>query len=344
MATADIQQRTGHPPHQLLSFSNGIHAKPVEMQAGLVTLRRGLSAIKHRLAYRARRTRRSLHLVFVRGLVLWLKFRHATCRRSLLSADGKAVVCLTSHGDRLESVFLAIESIGRGRQRPARLILWLEETEFTAASPTTLRNLVRRGLEIRECGRYGPHSKYFPYVISSRDDRLPLVTADDDILYPRYWLAELVAKWQLHPTEVHCFRARVMKLMDDGIAPWTSFPKCRSVQASQFNIATGVSGIIYPSSMLDAALSLGGQFMNCTPHNDDIWLHAVALRTGTLVRQVRPRPKDFFIIPGSQAIRLGQENKRGRNDRQVIATYDNHDLQLLQEALLREGATAAVTG
>ena len=50
--------------------------------------------------------------------------------------------------------------------------------------PESLRRLERRGLEVRLTQNYGPHTKYYPSLADAIADGLPLVTADDDILYP----------------------------------------------------------------------------------------------------------------------------------------------------------------
>ena len=41
-------------------------------------------------------------------------------------SPGGPVVSLTTHGDRVRSVYLVIESIGRGQTLPSRIILWDE--------------------------------------------------------------------------------------------------------------------------------------------------------------------------------------------------------------------------
>ena len=79
-----------------------------------------------------------------------------------------------------------------------------------AACPASLRRLERRGLEILAAGNYGPHTKYYPYVASTSRHTVPLVTADDDIIYPPEWLALLVDAGERHPGTVSAHWVSIM--------------------------------------------------------------------------------------------------------------------------------------
>src|ERR1019366_9435926 len=113
--------------------------------------------------------------------------RNRFSRRSALGTANVAV-SLTSYGDRLETVHLTIESIARGRFRPKQLILWLAQDDYQGCLPPAVQRLRQRGLEVRSCEDVGPHTKYYPYVLSQTTYEYPLVTADDDLFYPSTWL------------------------------------------------------------------------------------------------------------------------------------------------------------
>ena len=92
------------------------------------------------------------------------------------------MVSLTTYEPRWHNVHYTIESIGCGRLRPSRLVLWIAPSVLQAGTPETLRRLSARGLEIRTCDDLGPHKKYYPQVMEGAAQR-DLVTADDDVLY-----------------------------------------------------------------------------------------------------------------------------------------------------------------
>jgi len=278
-------------------------------------------------AARKRAKRLASHLWFA-----WYRARNRFSR-AMLTGTAPTVVSLTTFGTRADVVYVAIESIGAGRVRPRRLVLWLDDPRIIDNLPATLRRLQRRGLEIHLTDNLGPHTKYYPSLTLEGIDGLPLVTADDDILYPHGWLADLLAASRAHPAEVCCHRAFVVATRGTGLAPYSTWPNCRTTQAGPMNFATGVSGVLYPPAMLAALRGRGTAFMATTPKADDVWLHWVALREGIPVRQVRPKPRHFPFIPGTQEVGLVNQNVgEGANDRWIAATYDETDVARLVAA------------
>jgi hypothetical protein len=161
---------------------------------------------------------------------------------------------------------------------------------------------------------------------------VPLVTADDDVLYPRYWLKKLVEAFQQFPEVVNCYRARVMVLSKDGIAKYESWAMADSTTPSFRHFATGVGGTIYPLPLQRALKQQGTAFLNCCPKSDDIWLHVQSLRAGYRIRQIYKKQFRLIEIPGTQIIALHQDNlARGGNDRQIEATYQVSDIDRLRE-------------
>jgi hypothetical protein len=248
-----------------------------------------------------------------------------------VAVPGGPVVSLTSYGKRIRTAYLAIESIARGDLRPSRLILWLDDRSAFNNPPATIRRLMQRGLEVRLCDNYGPHSKYYPYLQSLETFECPLVTADDDILYPAYWLKRLFNAFQAEPGVIHCHNAHVHTVTDKGIALYAEGSPCWSTEASFRNLALGFSGVIYPPLFLDILKKADKGFERCCLTADDVWLHVQALRAGYKVRQVGSKPVYFPPIPGTQTEAVSKKNLRGGNDRQMQAIYSGKDIWTMLE-------------
>jgi hypothetical protein len=271
-----------------------------------------------------------------------LQRRNETGNDAVISQGGP-VVSLTTYGPRIDTVHLTIESIGRGRLKPSRLVLWLDDARRFNDLPEGLKRLQARGLEIYLTDNLGPHTKYYPYVASKAHHDAPLVTADDDIVYPRWWLQRLSAAYQAAPDQISCYRAHVVALdakagrAGGGVAailPYGSWPPCDSREPRWRHFATGVSGVIYPPRFLDFMHAEGDAFKACCPKADDIWLHAMALRAGLRVRQIGRLPRYFEGLPGTHDQGLVHFNSfSGGNDRQIAATYVAADVQKMVEEL-----------
>ena len=251
--------------------------------------------------------------------------------RRPVTGSGPVVVNLTSFGHRISLVHYALETIAAGRIRPHRLILWLDDAATVAQPPATLRRLQKRGLLIQYCPDYGPHKKQYPYALTG--PTLPLVAADDDVLYPREWLAELLEASARHPFDVTGQRAHSITVDGDHVAPYSQWVAAWGTAASFRTLCTGVSGIYYPLGLLNALRAEGDAFLRVAPRADDLWVYSVALRHGIRSRQVGERQAEYPAIPGSQRGTLYRQNViEGGNDAQFAACVGEHE----RERLLRD--------
>jgi hypothetical protein len=251
-------------------------------------------------------------------------------RRTPITRAGGPIVSLTTYGKRLRTVHLTIESIARGNMLPSRLILWLDDEAVFKSLPAPLRRLADRGLEVKLCKNYGPHAKYYPYVESEASFQIPVIIADDDILYPRSWVEGLVRASREYPGVINCYLAKKIELSNNGIDKYSKWQICKETIASLCNVAHGVNGVIFPASYMATLKQAGNGFVNCCPTADDIWLHLHAIRAGYRVRQILPRARRFHAIPGTQEYGLWVSNNKEGNDRQVGATYLPRDVELLR--------------
>ncbi len=266
----------------------------------------------------------------------WLRLLRKQNLKSALPviASGGPVVSLTTFGDRLESVYLTLESIAAGKVLPSRLILWLDDKLSLSDLQEPLRRLQRRGLEIKfRPSAYGPHGKYFGYIESEQLIVTPLVTADDDVLYCSWWLEGLVEAYESDSSVIHCYRAHVFCFENGGPAPYHLWRRCRSTVASFSSLATGVSGCIYPPQLLMQLKSLGTKFIELCPRQDDIWLHVNELRSGYKVKQIADLSYDFPIVPGTQEASLSKMNVGlNQNDLAIRRNYTESELEMIRRS------------
>jgi len=289
----------------------------------------------------------SVRAFYLRVDIVRLSLTNRSSHQSVTEPEGP-VVSLTTHSKRLKTVHLTIESIARGHQRPSRLILWLDNPSQFADLPIQLKRLQARGLEVKLSDKnYGPHEKYYPYLLSRESDNQtsanrPLVTADDDILYPRRWLRDLLAAYRKAPDLVQCYRARVVNLTESALAPYSTWELCRSDQPSFLHCALGVSGVIYPPRLQDLIKLAGDSFEQSCPRADDLWLHVQAVRNGFQIRQLSPNPIHFPIVPGTEQQGLQHQNLHNQgNDEQARKTYGVADINRLWSAANSSSSSAS---
>ena len=253
------------------------------------------------------------------------------CTKSAV-APGGPVVSLTSFGKRVRTVGFTIESIAQGDLRPSRLLLWLDEPATLTEPAAMLARLQRRGVELLPTENWGPHKKYYPYVASQSSFGVPLVTADDDVLYPTSWLATLMDRYAAHPASVHCYRARVVGMNGEQLAPYASWNECATTTPSHRHFSIGMAGVLLPPNLLQELRQRGTEFRKDCPRTDDIWLNLHAQRVGAKVRQVNASPDYFMLLPGTQKGALLHDNVLGGNDSALSALYGAEDLARLAHA------------
>lgn len=266
----------------------------------------------------------------IASLMMRMQLRSILSRRPVSVPDGP-VVSLTTYGRRTRLVHLAIESIARGSTKPGRLILWLDESEYLDNPTPGLRRLMKRGLELKRTPNWGPHKKYFPYVMSVESHSTSLVTADDDTLYPITWLRALLDGHGSVPDAIVACRAHRIEFEGDSIAPYASWTRAAARTVSARNFGVGVGGILYPPRFLDAVRDRGEGFTEVAPFADDVWLHATAIRDGRVIAFVDTvRESDFLPVRGSRTRGLFSTNiDSGGNDRQIAAAYGAREVRTL---------------
>ena len=262
---------------------------------------------------------------------------------------GPVTISLTTPGPRLTKVWYTIESLARGTVS-APIVLWLDREDYERPLPDRLRRLVDRGLQIRcSDGAFGPHTKYWPLfrerVAEVRESTVSnladegffpsrVATADDDIIYPEWWLERLLECAELSPGDVVAYRAHRVCVKNGGLAPYARWTAVKSCRASIANMATGVSGVLYPVPFMAFVVDQGDCFRDLAPKADDIWLHACAVRSGTKVRQVFGQQRNFAVVPTTQlsAALVVRNVWMGGNDLQASRVYTDEDVAALSRA------------
>ena len=239
----------------------------------------------------------------------------------------KIIVSLTSYPARIDEVPYTIHSLLEQSLKPDEIILWLGHDKFPNKEkdlPEMLLNLCKRGLTIKWCKDIRSYTKLIPALKLHPDDII--VTADDDIYYPKDWLEKLYQSYQKHPAEIHCHR--IHKITFDSqrhILPYKEWIQCYMTDYPAYtNFLTGVGGVLYPPHSLYKDVLKSSLFLKLAPYADDIWFWAMAVMKGTKIRNIKKGyskltyvnpEREYGIIEGAT---LAAENVvNGKNDEQL---------------------------
>jgi hypothetical protein len=238
------------------------------------------------------------------------------------------IISLTTYPARLGSVHVTIESLLRQSTRPAQIILALSSRQISPHDlPRPLTRQVRRGLtivwtrdDIRSYKKLLPAMELWPEV--------PIVTADDDVLYSAHWLTGLLQAHKQTPNLVIGHRASEMCIRSGEIHPYRTWPPVNSQTSPMRTFLTGMGGILYPVGALHPSVFDYKLAERLAPHADDIWFKAMALLRGTGARYAgKERPQFIPSWRASQKYALYHENLGSdRNDQQLRAVFSHFNL------------------
>lgn len=261
--------------------------------------------------------------------VRYFQARNRLSGQTLRDSPDKPVVSLTTFPARLGMVHLAIESIFRQSEPPGSVHLWLYEGEVNRSElPRALRRLEGRGLRIELVPENLRGAKKLIYAARAFPDRT-IVTADDDLLYPRDWLKQLKEASSATPQTVICHRGHTIRRRTDGSFHryWDCMRTDPGGTKSSFALLpTGGAGALYPSGVLNCKLFDTNLMFRLCPTADDIWFKAMTLLNGVKSRRVAEHNNMPIVIPGSQEQALIQDN-RSANDDQLELTFSHFDLK-----------------
>lgn len=116
-----------------------------------------------------------------------------------------------------------------------------------------------------------------------------IVTADDDLLYPRDWLYGLVEQSQKTPEHVIVYRAWFLQLESQRkLRPYRDImDDAYGGDRASFNILpTGNAGILYPPGSLHEQVTDTDLMMRLCPGADDIWFKAMTILNDVKSRRV----------------------------------------------------------
>lgn len=217
----------------------------------------------------------------------------------------QVVVSLTSYPKRFPQIDLCLKSLCLQTVKPNRIILWLGSDSRKSDVDIIKKRFSKYGIEVRWDNKKNlfSHKKYY-YVMQEFPDDI-VVTADDDLIYPRDWLEGLLASYKHNPDCISARRVHRITWRKDGnpeqYSKWES--EARIDEPSHNLIATTGAGVLFPPRCFNEECYNSEIFMSKAKTADDIWLKVMAKLSDRKIVWVRNE------MPMPTTIDLKQEEK-----------------------------------
>ncbi len=235
----------------------------------------------------------------------------------------RIIVSLTSYPPRINGVHKVVESLYRQSVKADEIVLYLSLEEFPEAEedlPATLKALIGKG-GFRVAWVHGnlkSHKKYY-YALQEYRDAV-VITVDDDTMYAKTMIGELVAGHKRFPGAVSARNVRIILKKGQTLEPYRRWERedCLEDQPRMDLCAIGNGGICYPAVHHERWFDQE-MIMKMAQDQDDLWLKYNQIMDDIPVVYTKPSQKDI-TIEDSQRSSLAADNLRGTgNDRCIAA-------------------------
>jgi hypothetical protein len=252
-----------------------------------------------------------------------------------LNGSAGVLVSLTTYSKRLDKFGWVLDSLLRQNCETAYSVsVFLSRQDLPNGElPAKLKKYQTHGIRFVLVDENLKSYKKLVYAYKEESNTI-IVTADDDIIYPSYWLRELIRRHRQEPECIIAYRAHYLLLDRDlNILPYRQLMELELSDVQRltpsFNLMpTGVSGVLYPPHSLDPVALDAALFTHFAPNADDVWFKLASLLKHRRCVQVEGRNRHFPFVPGSQADALTIDNVVNyANDVQIEASFG-----LFQEA------------
>lgn len=218
-------------------------------------------------------------------LKLCKPFLHGTNVLEQQNRKERIIVSLTSFPVRFNNLWLVLESMLGQSMQPDMIIVWLCRDEVPSLDmlPQSLKKIQNRGVEFRFCDKnLRSYNKF--YYTCQRYPNDYVITIDDDIVYPKTLIENLMNLHERYPEAICCNAGMLLTLNENGdidsLANWRIFEE---EMKSNFIMAQGVGGVLYPPHSLPDYTFRDDVFTAVCPRDDDTWLHVMEFMNGTSV-------------------------------------------------------------
>jgi hypothetical protein len=186
---------------------------------------------------------------------------------------GELIVSLTSYPPRYKKLHLTLKCLLSQSILADKVILWIAKDDYKFL-PQNILNLTEKFsfFEIIECEDWKPFKKIIPAL--KKFPEAFIVTADDDVYYPKRWLEKLLDNWDGDQNSTVAHRVHNISYLDKGIPkPYSQWSwNAQNNVDPLHSLGTGVGGIFYPPRSLHIDVIDQDLFLELCPNADDLWL------------------------------------------------------------------------
>ncbi len=238
------------------------------------------------------------------------------------------IISLTSYYKRFATLKWTLESLMQQKTKykfKLVLVLSCEDINKYGRKPEYLTSFEKRGLTVLIVDE---NIKSYKKAFYTYDVNVPLITTDDDVYYPSWWLDGLMVESEKTPNMVLAYRGHYILSKNNQFFPyvdWMKWSEKNFIVDAKFSLLpTGTSGIYYPVGALNGLKESKEKFLELCPHADDFWFKYLTVSNNFKSRRISKKNIHFpFMSRGDSLSDINVMN--GHNDIQFkkILQFDH---------------------
>ncbi|MBD5521756.1 MAG: hypothetical protein HDR03_11175 [Lachnospiraceae bacterium] len=213
----------------------------------------------------------------------------------------KVIVSFTSYPKRIEMVHKVVESLLEQTIRADAILLYLSLDEFPNAESDLPELLIemngKHGFRIIWVkGNLKSHKKYYYALQEYRDD--VIITVDDDTIYARSMIEDLMKGFECFPGAVSARSVRMIFRQETGLeeyVKWDRYPDEYKGMPRGDLCAIGVGGVLYPPGAGSDNWFVMQDIISAAEGQDDLWIKYSEIMNDIPVVYVGATQKDITI-------------------------------------------------
>ena len=253
----------------------------------------------------------SFHLILLNAA--WL-----TKTKKGITGYTTVVVSLATMQTRQKSLKRTLRSLILQKHSSFKIIIWVSNDDYAAISEA-LRGYLKYGIILRKAiPDFGSYNKFHHIAVEQQE--IPIVTADDDIIYPRHWLKNLELTAFKYPGQIVGLRGIcVAKNESNQILKYVDWDRAATSTSNELLVLNTGAGTFYPPKVFDDELIQDHEFLRISPTADDLWMFALAIQSQTKRRIADESIREIVPATLKQKVSLWKMNiGESRNDAQFI--------------------------
>lgn len=242
-------------------------------------------------------------------------------------ARPRVTVTITAISSRLEALPRTIESLLAQDYPDFNVQLYLSREPFLidkgigAGLPAKLRALERSNrarFQTKIVRNIGSYRKLIPFLIETWGTRQLVATADDDTIYPTYWLEKLVSNY-LNLRCVVAYRGHFIQHNGRSLGAYRTWMRSRIRRNPDiFCLPTGKDGVLYDTIFFHPSVIDYRSALKIAPTADDLWFkwHTAAGDVPVYLVNTDYRAHTFAHAGFKEGL-YESFNKGGKNDEAI---------------------------